>query len=109
MKYDISFKKENYLYIAKKQPGKPKFIIEEYNLDKYILVKGSSNFRIISKEDIYNYKYCSVLLFKKEYYKQEDFELWFNFLIQYKIDCKFLTKPFPPIEVINKIKIIEKK
>jgi hypothetical protein len=63
----------------------------------------------MTKEDIINEKYACILLFDKNYYKQEDIEIWFNFLYKYNIVPNYLDKPLPPTNVINLIKIINNK
>jgi len=106
--YVINTLNNKYIQIGKKS-GKRLFNLNEFDLDKYILVKGTSNYIFISKEELINFKYSIIMLFSKQYYKKEDLELWFKFLIEYKIDCKFLNKPLPPTNVINLIKIINNK
>jgi len=109
MRYSFDVNNEKYIVIIKRNRN-PVFNYNEYDLDKYILVKKSNKFRIITKEDVINHKYSGVCLFPKEFHKQEDIETWIEYLYNtIKVFPNYLNKPFPPIEVINKIKIISSK
>ena len=84
------------------------YLLNKHNidLDDYLLMKSTSNFRFIGVEDIE--KYAGVICFKKHIFKKQDIELWIDFLYKdLKIDSKFLNRPFPSKEIYNKIKIVE--
>lgn len=76
------------------------------DLNDYWVLKTSDRFRFLEK-DQYK-KYCAITCFKKDLFKKEDIELWLN-VIYSRLDLmiKFLVKPFPPVEILNKIKIVQ--
>ena len=76
------------------------------NLDDYLLMKRSGNFKFINIEDID--KWSGIICFRKDIYCRENIELWLNFLYKdLKISLNYLDRPFPPIQILNKIKIVE--
>jgi len=83
------------------------YYLEKYNidLDDYWILKYSNKFRFINKQDIE--KYAGVICFKKDIFNKEDIDKWLNLINnKLKVNCRFLVRPFPPISVFNKIKII---
>jgi hypothetical protein len=69
-------------------------------------MKSSNRFRFIEIEEIYDF--ASMFFLKKSLYKKEHIELWLDFI--YSNLCKgkntFIVKPFPPIYVLEKIKVV---
>ena len=84
------------------------YYLEKYNidLDDYLLMKSTGNFRFIDIKDIN--RWANIMCFKKDRFKKQDIDKWLNLLYKdLKVDCKFFNNPFPPISVLNKIKIVE--
>jgi hypothetical protein len=78
----------------------------EIDLDDYWIIKQSGNFRFLKKDEYE--KYTGITGFKKDLFKKEYIELWLS-VIYCRLDLtiNYLTKPFPPIEIIDKIKIVK--
>ena len=76
------------------------------DLDDYWVIKKTDKFRFLEKQEYK--KYCGITCFRKDLFKKEDIELCLS-VIYSRLDLmiKFLTKPFPPIEMLNKIKVIK--
>ena len=84
-------------------------IIDKYSLDlnDYYILKATDTFKIVDIKNIE--KYATFLLLLKSKYSLGYINLWFNFLYkEIKIHPKFISKPFPPEYMIEKIKIINK-
>lgn len=83
-------------------------ILDKHNvdLDDYWVIKMTDRFRFIEK-DRYE-KYAGIICFSKKIYKKEDIQKWIDFLYN-RLDLmiKYLTKPFPPVEILNKIKLVD--
>jgi hypothetical protein len=84
----------------------------EYLLDKhkihlndYWIVKSTRNFKLLEKDEYK--KYSGIMCFRKDLYKKEDIEMGINFLIKIDLTIPYISIPFPPVEVLNKIKIIK--
>ena len=82
------------------------YLLNKFNidLDDYWIMKKSSNQRLVNIEDIE--KWSGVICFRKDTFNKEDIDKWLNFLYK-DLSMKYLNKPFPPIEIFNKIKIID--
>jgi len=75
------------------------------DLDDYFILKYSNKFRFTNKQDIE--KYAGVICFKKDIFNKEDIDKWLNLINnKLKVNCRFLVRPFPPISVFNKIKLV---
>jgi len=61
-------------------------------LDNYIIVKASKWFRIITNDEFKEMKFAGYILFDKKYYSIEYINRWLD-----------LSKPFPSIDILNKI------
>ena len=80
------------------------YYLDKINVDDYYVYKGSSTFRMIDNVDG---KYSSYIFFEKDLYDCKDIDKWIEEIR--KIDKSkfcYLDKPFPRIEVINKIEMI---
>lgn len=76
------------------------------DLDDYWVLKTSGNFRFLEK-DQYK-KYSGIICFRKDFFKKEYIELWLNVIYgRLDLTINYLTKPFPPIEMLNKIKVVK--
>jgi len=101
---------EGYFSLIKAYRGdNPKYPINYYldkfniDLNDYWILKKSGRFRLLDIEDIE--KYSGIMCFKKNMYNKQEIDKWLNFLLNKRIP--YLNNPFPPIEIYNKIKIIE--
>ena len=84
------------------------YYLDKFNvdLDDYLLMKSTGNFRFIDIKDIN--RWANIMCFKKDRFKKQDIDKWLNLLYKdLKVDCKFFYNPFPPIEILNKIKLVE--
>jgi len=82
------------------------YYLDKHNIDlnDYWILKCSNKFRFINKQDIE--KWAGVIFFKKDIFNKEDIEKWLDFHNSFDYQLKYLNKPFPPIEILNKINII---
>jgi len=81
--------------------------IKDINLNDYYIYKATNSFRLSTQEEFLKFKYSGYILFHKSKYNTSDINNSIELLR--KVDnkyFKFLDKPFPPIEIMNKIKII---
>jgi len=92
--------------VEKHKSGKKS--LEEYlnmfNIDEYYIIKKTNVFRFLDESEIE--KYAGIVLFKKSIYSKKYLERWFDFNKKY-MNINFLTKPFPPEYILEKIKIID--
>jgi len=106
---------KSWFYASKYKPTKYErgnhtidYYLDKFNIDlnDYWTMKKSGNFRFINKEEIN--KWSGIICFRKDYFNKEHIQIWLNFLYKdLKISIPYLNKPFPPIEIFNKIKIVE--
>jgi len=80
--------------------------LEKYNidLDDYLLMKSTGNFRFIDIKDIN--RWANIMCFNKEKFDKQHIQEWLDFHNSFDYRLKYLVRPFPPISVFNKIKII---
>lgn len=80
------------------------YLLNDFNLDDYNILKCSNKFRFIDIKDID--KWAGVIFINKNICSKEDIEKWLDFINDFDYRLMYLHKPFPPIEMLNKIKII---
>jgi len=79
------------------------YFIKDINLDDYIIIKRTNNFRILEEKDIE--KYAGFLLIKKDEFDEDNFNRW-NDWLKNNVSTKYLSKPFPNFNPFEKIKEI---
>ena len=83
------------------------FFLKQFNLEDYIILKGSNSFRIVSTEDFLEFKHSNYVFFSKDKYEVNDIQRWLDTINkELKIPVNYLNKPFPPISIIDKINVI---
>lgn len=76
------------------------------NVEDYWILKKTGNFKLLEKHEYE--KYAGVIGFKKDLFKKEDIELWiYKIYKELNMSMPYLSKPFPPIEMLNKIKVVQ--
>jgi hypothetical protein len=90
----------------KKSKYEMDYILDKNNIDPndYYIIKGTANFRLVNIDGIS--KYACVLWLNKDKYSLDHINLWIDFITKLGI-IKFLTIPFPPEYILNKIKVIQ--
>ena len=79
-----------------------------FNFDEYWCYKSSNKFKNIKTlEELKEFNYSAYIFFKKTKYNRESIENWIKWLNNNNISLTYLSKPFPPISLIDKIEIIE--
>lgn len=101
-----------YFLISKRKLPRGRFKINELlknykiDLNNYWILKHTGNFRFLSQKDID--KYAGFFCLDKSKFKKEHIEMWLNgFYKDWKISIPYLVHPFPPVEILNKIKVVE--
>jgi hypothetical protein len=80
-------------------------LLKDYDINDYYIIKQTANFRFICEEDLG--KYAGVVLLRKDIYKKDDIQRWFNFIKEMNINLLFLNKPLPDVKLLEKIKIVD--
>lgn len=80
-------------------------LIKDLKLDDYYIFKYTSQQRLVTNEEFLSFKNAGYIFFKKSLYNSDHIELWLEWLKTNKLETKFLVKPLPPVEVLNKIQI----
>ena len=100
---------KGYFRLVKRNNGGEylEYYLDKFNvhLNDYWILKSSNKFRFINIEEIE--KYSAVVCFKRDVYDREDIDKWLYFHNSFDYRLKYLIKPFPPIEILNKIKLVE--
>jgi hypothetical protein len=83
--------------------------LDQLNLDEWYIYKQTNKFRRATIEELLEFKYAGYILFNKKIYDYIIIDEWIEF---YQQGLKFgsggssyLSKPFPPIYIKNKIRI----
>jgi hypothetical protein len=96
------------LYYSRKGGRELQFYLDQFDINDYWIYKGSNQFREVSIEDLYEFKYASYTLFKKDVYNKEIINNWIDIILSIdKSKFNYLIKPFPPEYVKDKIRIIK--
>ena len=92
----------------KEHKGKP---LMEYlnliNFEDYHILKRTNKQRLVTKEDVYKFKFAGYLFLRKQEYTREHIEMWLDFIQDNKLLLPFLDRPFPSFPPDTKIEIIE--
>lgn len=96
-------KHDKYSYQKLRSSSTPlSFLLKDLDLNEYVIIKKTGNFRIIGEKDIE--KFSGFLLIKKSDFDEENFKLWLDFIKLNKINFKYLSKPFPNFDPTKKLK-----
>ena len=86
------------------------YYLDKFNIDlnDYWILKKSGNFRLLDIGNIE--RYSGIMCFKKDTFNKEHIDKWLYFLYKdLKVSIPYLNNPFPPVEILSKIKIIGKE
>ncbi len=75
-----------------------------FNKDDYYIYKRTGKQKEVSYDKFLEFEYNGYIFFRKDLYSNIEINKWIDFLYSF-ISISFLDKPFPPIEIINKITI----
>ena len=85
------------------------YYLDQLNLDEWYIYKKTNKFKIVNTEELLEFKYAGYIFFNKKIYNYAEIDEWTEF---YHEELKFgacgssyLSKPFPPIYIKNKIRI----
>ena len=82
-------------------------IIDKIDYDKYNIFKCTNVIRQVTIEDFKNFKHAGYIFFDKNIYNLKHINMWLEWIKDNKIqNFTYISKPFPPIEIFNKIKIM---
>lgn len=103
--------------IGIKEIGGDYFILKylrssKYNLEYFLIFtkndywiyKSTGKQKEVTYEEFLKFEYASYIFFRKDLYNRDDINKWIDFIGQFG-GIMYLNKPFPKIEIINKIKI----
>lgn len=93
------------LYYLRKSPYNLQYYLDQFNPDDYWIFKSTRKFKQVTYQDLLEFKYAQYILFKKDLYSLEDILKWIEFLDIIKGDFLFLHIPFPPIHIMDRIKV----
>ena len=86
--------------------------LEQLNFDEWYIYKATGNFRRASIEELIEFKYAGYIFFNKKIYNDAEIDEWIQFYHEELKLCggdgggaSYLSKPFPPIYIKNKIRI----
>jgi len=98
-----------WLYYSRRYNKYLDYYLKMFDINDYYIYKSTNKFRRITIiEDLYEFKYSGYIFFKKSVYNYKEIDEWINFInISPNLSLKYLIKPFPPIEIIDKINIIK--
>lgn len=96
-----------YLRYLRSSDKNLEYYLDQFNIDDYYIYKFTDRVRRVTDEDLYHFNYSGYIFFKKDIYNCEEIDDWIDYLKEYNMSFKFLTKPFPPMYIREKIRIIE--
>ena len=85
------------------------YYLDQLNLDEWYIYKMTGKFRRADINELIEFKYAGYIFFNKKLYNDAEIDEWIEFYHEdLKLGCSggsFLSKPFPPIYIKNKIRI----
>ena len=96
---------DNYFKLCKVQRGlyTLQHYLDQIQLDNYWVYKSSDRFRRV---DNVNGEYSGYIFFNKKLYDHKHIDQWIKFIKDINIEVKYLVRPFPRLEIQNKIEVI---
>jgi hypothetical protein len=83
-------------------------IVREFNINNYVIIKATRNFRVLNTEEFYNLNYSCYTFIRKDLFDLRNFNLWNNFLEDNRVDLVFYKDClFPEFNPNDKIKFIK--
>ena len=79
-----------------------KDLLTLFNIDDYYIMKRSGKQRIVSIEDVKEFRHAGYTFYRKDLYDLEHIENWLDFINNDLGSLPYLTKPLPPFSP-NKI------
>jgi len=99
---------DNY-FSLKKTVKIVKGMVEDYTvllppLEDYMIYKDSTAFREVSVEEFHQWQYAGYIFFDKKIYDKNHIERWLKWIKDNRLDCRYMSKPFPAFDP-QKIKV----
>ena len=73
-----------------------------FNPNNYWIYKATNYQRLVSYEDVLEFKYACYMFFKKDLYDKEHIDKWIKYINELG-GIQYLVKPFPPFDPEEKI------
>ena len=89
------------LTFIKKSKYKLDYYLNQFNFDDYYCIKSSGIQRLVTYQQLIEFKHCQYLFLRKSKYNIDYINLWLSWLSG-MIGIQFLNIPFPPFNP-NKI------
>jgi hypothetical protein len=77
-----------------------------FDPEDYWIYKLTSKQRLVTIEQLYEFNYSGYIFFRKTTYDNEYIMEWLRLITPIN-GMNYLTKPFPPREIMNKINVIK--
>ena len=82
------------------------YYLNKLNLDEWYIYKRTNKFKRANTEELNELKFAGYILFNKKFYNDAEIDEWIKFIYKNKLfDNGYLSKPFPPKTLMNKIRI----
>jgi hypothetical protein len=95
-----------FLFRLNKSSTPIEYYLDQLNLDEWYIYKMTANFRRADIEELNEFKYSGYIFFNKKIYNYIEIDEWIQFYQQQlKLGDGYLSKPFPPKTLMNKIRI----
>jgi len=105
-KVTILIRQTSFGYLIKKNKLRTTTLKDlNINFNDFYILKATGVFRFITVEEFLTLKYAAYIFYKKTDINKDNIIKWLDFLKQNKLMPMFLDKPFPPVSILNKIKI----
>ncbi len=77
------------------------------NFNDYYIYKSSGNFKEVSIEEFKEFKYAGYIFFHKELYSNIEMNESIEYLYSLGLSFNYFNKPLPPLNILQKIKVID--
>jgi len=93
------------LTFTRRSDKKLNYYLDQFNINDYYIIKATNSQRLVTNDELLNFKHASYMFFKKDRYDIDHIKLWLEWLkITDPKQPQYLGKPFPPFDP-NIIKI----
>jgi hypothetical protein len=90
------------LIYSRRSKYKLDYHLEQFNFDDYYCYKASRTQKLITYEELLDFKYAGYVFYSKKLYNKEHIDLWTEFMKSVG-GIQYLSKPLPPFNPYKKI------
>ncbi len=83
------------------------YYIDRINFNDYYIYKSPRTIKEVTIEEFKEFKYAGYIFFHKELYSNIEMNKSIGYLYSKRLSFNYFNKPLPPLNILQKIKVID--